>query len=103
MKRAYEILTGWEVYADLAPDGRIDLGEQRGRNLDKRYSAQIGRGSKAGQVSDHPATQGDDCVGSLKSRTGDKRERLFQRTHRLVLLTFLHQPMPDREVSATKT
>ncbi len=58
-----EVLALGGVDAGLAPDGRVDHGEQGRRDGDPGAAAQPGRGDEPGQVGDGPAPDPHDRVG----------------------------------------
>ena len=51
-----------QIDAGLAAVGRVDLGNQRRRNLDIAHAALVGGGAEARQVADHAAAERDDDV-----------------------------------------
>jgi hypothetical protein len=53
------------VYRRLAADRAVDLGQQRGGNLDEVDTSTDDRGGKADEVTDHAAAKGDHRVGAL--------------------------------------
>ena len=59
VERADQILACGEVDRRLAADGGVHHRQQRGRNLDQRDAAQIGRGGKAREVAHYAAAEGD--------------------------------------------
>src|SRR6266446_3573751 len=93
MKSADQILTGRCVHSGLSTDRSINLSEQRRGHLNKRDTAQISSRRESRQVAHNPAAKRDHRIASFKSSFSKKRERLFQRTERLVTLALRHQPM----------
>ena len=63
-------LPGAEVDAGLAADGRVDLGEQRGRDLEDGDAAVPGGGEEPGEVADHAPADGDDEVAAGERQLG---------------------------------
>ena len=59
-----EVLPRFQIYADLAADGRIDLREQRRRDLYEIHAAQNRRRGEASEVSDHAAAERYDRVAA---------------------------------------
>ena len=49
-----------QIDADLAAHGTIDLGQERGGNLQEADAPGVGGGDEAGQVADHAAADRDD-------------------------------------------
>ena len=62
MEGADQILAMGGIDAGLAADGRIDLGQKRGRDLDEIDAAAEDRCGKAREIADHAAAEGDDAV-----------------------------------------
>ena len=60
MEGAHEVLPGGGVDPRLAPDGRVDHGQQGRGDLDDGHAAQPGGGGEARQVRGRPAAQADD-------------------------------------------
>ena len=60
-----EVLALGQVDAGLAADRRIDLGDERRRDLDEPDAAQVGRGQEPGRVAERAAADGDE--GSPRS------------------------------------
>ncbi len=50
------------IDAGLAADGRVDLGQKAGRDLDEIHAAAEDRCRESREIADHPAAQGDDAV-----------------------------------------
>ena len=70
MEGADEVLALRQVEADLAADGRVDLGEQRRRQLDERDAAQPGRGQEPSRIAERAAAAGDDRIAALHVTRG---------------------------------
>ena len=65
MEGADEILAVLRIDAGLAADRGIDLGEERGRDLDEADAAAEDCRGKTGQIADDTAAKGDDAVAAL--------------------------------------
>ena len=66
VKRADDVLYAAEVYRRLSADGRIDLRQERGRDIVKIHAAHIAGCGKAAQVAGDTSADGDDAVASRK-------------------------------------
>ena len=71
VKGADQVLALVQVHAGLAAHRTVHLGEQRGRYLHKRNTAQVDRGEKPGHVADHAAAQGKHSVAAIKAALGE--------------------------------
>ena len=60
-----------EVDAGLAPVGRVDLGDERRRDLDEAHAALIGGGAEAGEIADDATAEGDDHVLAGHAAAGE--------------------------------
>jgi hypothetical protein len=65
VERADQVLARGGVDRRLAADARIDLGEQRGRQLDEAAAALEDRRGKADEVADHPAAERQHVIAAL--------------------------------------
>ena len=75
MEGADQVLAVRRIDAGLAADRGIDLGEERGRDLDEVDAAAQDRGGKAGEVADDAAAEGDDAIAALDRRRPAGRRR----------------------------
>ena len=96
MKGANKVLAMGRVDTGLAADRAVDLGQQAGGQLHETHTAPQDRGGKAGQIADHPATEGQhhilafdlllqqpfDTSGQLRPAFGALARRQHQRFHR---------------------
>ena len=78
MERPDEIFSVRRVDAGLAADARIDLRQERGRDLDEPHAASQRGCAEAGQIANDPAAERDHDVASFDARrdqrVGDARE-----------------------------
>ena len=81
-----EVLAGGKVDAGFAADGGVDLGEQRGGNLDERHAAHVDGGEEAGDVADDPGAEGDEERVALGAGLGELLCEGFDGGEALVLL-----------------
>jgi len=56
---------GGEVDPGLAADRRVDLGDERGRDLDERHAAQPARRDEPGRIAQRPATDRHERLATL--------------------------------------
>ena len=73
VKRADHVFAEQVVDAGFAAHGGIDLAEQGGGDLDEGDAALVGGGSKAGQIADYAAAEGEDdgaAVGMVLQQAG---------------------------------
>ena len=68
MKGANKIFAARRIDPGFAADARVDLSQQRGRNLNEAYASAKSRGAKSCQVADHPAPERNDNVPALDAR-----------------------------------
>src|SRR6202044_1105953 len=76
VEAADEIFSGGEVDAGFAADGRVDLREKCGGDLDVADSAHVDGGEEAGDVAEDSAAEGDEERIAIGSGT---RELLGER------------------------
>ena len=79
MKGADEVLAVPRIDPRLAADARIDLGQERGRDLDQSHAAAQTRGAESGEIADDPAAKRNDDVSTLDARL-DQAHRKRGRT-----------------------
>ena len=60
-----------EVDAGLAPVGRVDLRDERRRDLDEADAALVGGGAEAGEIADDATAEGDDHVLAGHAAAGE--------------------------------
>ena len=63
MERPEEVLSLRQVNAGLAADRRIDLGDERRRDLDERHAAEVRRGEEPRRVAQRAAPDRDQRLG----------------------------------------
>ena len=71
MERTQEVLALREVDAGLATDRRVDLGDERRRDLDDPDAAQVDRGKEAGRIAERPAADRDQRLGAFDPERGE--------------------------------
>ena len=74
MECADEVLAVRRIDAGLAADARIDLGQERRRDLDETHAPAKRGGAEAGEIADDPAAKRDHDVAPLDAG-GDQRVR----------------------------
>jgi hypothetical protein len=87
MESANHVLALRMINSRLATDCRINLGQQCGRQLNKRDAALVTRRSKTRQVADHSTTQGDQRRVSATVIIQQGIKYQLQGAYSLVLLT----------------
>ena len=65
MERPDQVLAPRQIHRHLAANRAIDHCQQCSRHLDERHPAQIGRGGKAGYVTNYAAAKRYNIVASL--------------------------------------
>jgi hypothetical protein len=75
---ADEVLALREVDGGLAPDGGVDLAEQRRRDLQDGDAPVPGGGGEPGEVADHAAAEADDEVLAGERRLGARLPQLAE-------------------------
>ena len=87
MERAYEILAGGDIDPRLAADGTVDHREQSRRNLIEIDAAQPRRGGISTQITDHAATDREQCPRTIEFVFSQKIENAAESGQRLRSLT----------------
>ena len=90
-----EVLPRFQIYADLAADGRIDLREQRRRNLYEIHAAQDRRRGEAREVSDHAAAERDYGVAAREAEGRHRLPHFDKLFRRLRFLARRHDVQAD--------
>ena len=67
-----------QVDAGLAPDGGVDLGDERGRDLDDGNPALVDGGAEAGKVADDAAAERDERVVAADPERGQLLEQALR-------------------------
>jgi hypothetical protein len=75
-ERPDQVLALRQVHTGLAPDGGVDLAQQRGGDVGNRNPAVVGGGHEPGQVRDHPAADRHHTVGPGHTPRGELRRQL---------------------------
>src|SRR5712691_11860767 len=86
MKSADHVFSERMVDRGLAADRRIHLSEERSGNLDVLHPALIRGGSKARQIADHSAPEGDEGAVALAALLDQRVEDCIESGPVLVLL-----------------
>ena len=73
---AEQVLALGKVDAGLAADGRVDLGDERGRDLDPGHAPQVRGGEEARRIAERAAADRDERVASLDPQPGVLARRL---------------------------
>jgi len=81
--RPDQIFAGGGIHSRLAPDGAVDLGQQRRRHLHTRDPAVIDRRHKSRQVAHHPAAHRGNERRTIQSRGNHSIANRFRLLHRL--------------------
>ena len=81
---ADEVLGPRVVDADLAADGAVHHGQQRGGHADPVHAAHVGGGGEAGHVADHAAAEGDHQAVAAEARAPGRRRAALERARRLL-------------------
>ncbi len=83
VKGAHQVLALRQIHAGLAPDRRIDLGEERRGHLDPGHPTQVGSGQEPRRVAQRATADRDQRIpplhvqpGQLPCGIADHRERL---------------------------
>ena len=66
VERADEVLALGQVDAGLAADRRVELRDERRRDLDEGHAAEVGRGEEPGRVAERPAADGDERLAAAR-------------------------------------
>ena len=98
VERADHVLAECMVHAGLAADRGVHLRQQRGRHLDERDTALIGRGGETGYVADHAAAEGDDRGLAVATVFEQRVEDAIQYCQRFVLFA-IRQNHFDRVIA----
>ena len=75
VERPDEVLALGQVDAGLAADRRVDLGDERRRDLDERDAAQVRRGEEPGRVAERAAADRDERLAALDPERGQLARR----------------------------
>ena len=65
IERADQVLAERVIDPDLAPDGAVDLCQERGRDVHQCNAAQIGGSGESGHVADDAPSEGDERGGAV--------------------------------------
>ena len=76
MEGADEVLALGQVDAGLAADRRVDLGDERRRDLDQRHAAQVRGRQEPGRVAQRAAADRDQRVAALDPQPRQLARRL---------------------------
>ena len=71
IKGADQILALRDIDPGLATHRAVHLGQKGGGNLDKRDAPHVDGGQKTGDISGHPASQGDERVLTVQTELGE--------------------------------
>ena len=80
------VLRRRQVDAGLAAVRRVDLRDERGRDLHDRHAALVGRRAEAREVADDAAAERDEVIGSRHARAGERGPHAIGGGERLALL-----------------
>jgi hypothetical protein len=87
MEDADEVLAARTVDAGLAADGRVDLRQQRSRDLHEVHAAAHDAGGKSGQIANNTATERDDDIAAFQSCGEHAVHHLFEMRETLGLFS----------------
>ena len=90
MKRPQQILAGLQIHAGLAADGRIDLRQQRGWNLNHRNSAHEDGGQERAHIPHHSAAKRHEHRVPIGTETHQLLRQLLKFGQRLRSLAIRH-------------
>ncbi len=77
MEGADEVLALRQVDPCLAADRRVDLGDERRRDVDERHASEPGRGEEARRVAERSAADRDDRFVAFRPNAGQLSGRLL--------------------------
>ena len=100
MERAEEVLPLGQVDAGLAADRRIDLGDERGRNLDERHAAQVRRREEPGRVAQRAASDRHQWLGPFDTQRSELAGRVLDHREPLGLFALRQEHRFDRPARA---
>ena len=86
VEAAHQVLTGHQVDAGLAADGRVHLRQQRGGDLNHRDAAHEDGRQEARHVGDDAAAKGNHQAGAVAAAAHHFFGRLFERPEALPVL-----------------
>src|SRR3954471_384216 len=89
------VFAAWVIDRGLAADRRVDLREQRGRDLQQRHAALVDGGGKAGEVAHDPAAEGDEQRVASAARLEQGVEHAFEHLPALGLFAVAHDDLGD--------
>ena len=97
VERAHEVLALGQVHRRLAADRRVDLGDERRRDVDHGHAAEVGRGEEAGRVAERPAADRHERVAALDAQAGQLAGRRLHARQALRRLAARQQDALDRQ------
>ena len=98
-----EVLALGQVDAGLAADRRVDLGDERRRDVDDRHAAQVRRGEEPGRVAERAAADRDERLAALDAQPRRARARPSSTTARRLASSPCGQQDPlDRPAAAPR-
>ena len=102
VERADQVLALGQVHAGLAADRRVDLGDERRRDVDERDAAQVGRREEPGRVAERAAA--DATSGSPRSTrsAASSRGRVLDDGQPLGVLALRQQDALDGPAGAPR-
>ena len=103
MEGADHVLAARVIDRGLAADRRVDLREQRGRDLQERDAALIDGGGKACEVAHDPAAQGDEQRVAPAACREQGVEDAFQHLPALGLFAIRNRHVNDARASLLQT
>ena len=85
--RAHEILAFGQVHTRLAPDGGVDLSQQRRRDMDDGYATVVAGRGEPRDIGDHASPDGDDDIGACEAPLREPAAQRLDRRERLGFFT----------------
>ena len=96
MERTDEILALRQVDAGLAADRRVELRDERRRDLDERDAAEVGRGKESRRIAERPAAEDHQRLAPLDPQPRQLARRVLDDGQALCVLALGEQHSLDR-------